>query len=154
MKKLPQMSEKPRDNVVVIFLCCKWEDTEMYCLSQLVNLTLDHMVMYLDLGDERLDPEKLLIDAKRHNLKTKLLVLTNVNKSITKYNQIFMLHIKFKEKFKAGVPFFNNSIEEQLCPEHDRMTVEMKKSATTRWLSLRPFLNDENPYYTNKNNYF
>ena len=140
--------------IVTVFLSYKWEDTEMYCLQEMAKLTPDHMVVYLDLADDRLDPEKLLIDAKRHNPKTKLLILTNINKSISKYNQIVMLHVKFEEKCKAGVPFFNSVLEDQLCPEHDRMSTEMQRSCDKQVALIKAVLNDENPYYTNKNKVF
>ena len=141
-------------DIVTVFLSCKWEDTEMYCLQEMAKLTPDHMVVYLDLADDRLDPEKLLIDAKRHNPKTKLLILANINKSISKYNQIVMLHVKFEEKCKAGVPFFNNVLEDQLCPEHDRMSAEMQSSCDKQVALIKAVLNDENPFYTNKNKVF
>lgn len=146
--------ENGLENIVVVFLSCKWEDTELYCCKELAKLTPDHEVVYLDLGDDRLDPETLLIDAKRHNPKTKLLILTNINKSIRTYNQIVMLHIKFEEKCKAGVPFFNNVLEDELCPEHDTMSLEMQQSCDKQIALIKSILNDENPYYINKNKVF
>lgn len=148
------MSERPGENVVVVFLCCKWEDTEMYCLQEMAKLTKDHLVVYLNLGDPALDPEKILIDARRTKPTVRLLILVNINKEIVKYNQIVMLHIKFEEHCKAGLPFFNVVHEEVLCPEHDRMTVEMQKSCDKQIALIKNILDGDSPFYHNKQKVF
>ena len=33
------MSAKPGDNIVVVFLSYKWEDTKIYCCEELAKLT-------------------------------------------------------------------------------------------------------------------
>lgn len=148
------MTERPGENVVVVFLCCKWEDTEMYCLQEMAKLTKDHLVVYLNLGDPALDPEKILIDARRTKPTVRLLILVNINKEIVKYNQIVMLHIKFEAHCKAGVPFFNVVEEDVLCPEHDRMTMEMQKSCDKQIALIKNILDGDSSFYHNKQKVF
>lgn len=140
-------NEKIRD-IVVVFLSCRWEDTETYCLQELAKLTDDHYVLPLDFTDPENDASEILDRAEKERPGVKLLIL--VSKTPIRYNHVWLLHIRFEAVCKAAIPFLNTIQEEALCPEHDKMSLAMQATCDEHILSIQRILNDPDRNYFKK----
>lgn len=142
--------ERKLENIVVVFLSCRWEDTETYCLQRLAELTDDHYVMPFDFAPCDIEPKEVVDSAKEKKPGLKLLILVNNNKSVTRYNHMYRLHFKFEEYCKVCLPIILNIQEEVFCPEHDKMTPEMQRRCDNSIKSVKIMLDDPNPDPLNK----
>lgn len=130
------------ENIMVVFLSCKWDDTEVYCLTELAKITDDHLVKPFNFGLEDVNAKEVIEDAKRSKPGLKLLILVNNNKNITYYTRgVCLMHIAFEEICRTTGMFMNNTLEDAYCPEHDTMSMTMKKSCdksvdNIKWLFL------------------
>lgn len=138
------MENKTRD-IVVVFLSCRWEDTETYCLQKLAALTDDHYVMPYDFAAYDIDPLEILDDVEKKKPGAKLLVLVNNNKSVTRYNHMYRLHFKFEEFCKAGIPILLTIQEEALCPKHDTISPAMQTKCDEYIRGVENILKNYNP---------
>lgn len=140
-------------DVVVVFLSCKWEDTEMYCLNELTEITNDHFVIYAPLTNES-DAEKLLEEGLKYRDPVKLLIIVNDNRNTTRYYHLYKLHIAMEGLVKACCPFIVDSLEEVYCPKHDTMSLEMKEKCDEQITAIKEIFKSDNPFFYNKTRVF
>lgn len=142
--------ERKLENIVVVFLSCRWEDTETYCLQRLAKLTDDHYVIPFDFAPYNIEPKEVIDAAKEKKPGLKLLILVNNNKTVTRYNHMYLLHLRFEDYCKVCFPFILNIQEEMFCPDHDKMTTEMQQRCDNNIKSVKAILDDPNPDPLNK----
>ena len=123
------MSTKSKngEDIVVVLLSCKWDDTEVHCLQQLDKITPHHYVTPFDFGAIYADVEETIKQAKESRPGLKLLILVNNNKKVCRYNHMYSLHMKVDYFCRACVPMMNDYFEDYLCVKHDHMSPEMQK---------------------------
>lgn len=139
-------------DVCVVLLCCKWDDTEVYCLQELAKITDDHLVVHHNFEN---DDTEFLDKIVEDSPKLKLVVLVNNNKNVSRYYHMYNLHLKLSATYKACIPFVNNSLEDSLCIAHDTMSRAMQRSCDQQITVIKEFFqNDDDIIKLNNKIYF
>lgn len=144
---------KTVQDVVVVFLSCKWDDTEKYCLNELTAITPHHWVMWAPLNNES-DADKLLEEGLKYHDPVKLLIIVNDDKKTTRYYHLYKLHIAMEGLVKACCPFIVDSLEDVYCPRHDTMSYDMMKKCDEQITAIKEIFKSDNPFFYNKTRVF
>lgn len=135
------------EDIVVVLLSCKWDDTEVHCLQQLAKITDKHHVMPYNFADIYSDVDKLIESAKKECPGLKLLVLVNNNKKVCRYNHMYALHMKMDYYCRACIPLVNDYYEDFYCKDHDRMTPKMQEKCDEQIKLINDCFFAQNPAY-------
>lgn len=144
-------SDKVED-IVVVLLSCKWNDTEVHCLQGLAKITNLHYVMPFDFADPFVDIESAIEIGKEQCPGLRLLILVNNNKKVTRYNHMYRLHMKADYLCRACIPFLNDYFEDYYCKEHDHMTPKMQEKCDEQIQCINDWFFAQNPAYTKQFN--
>lgn len=138
-------------DVVVVFLSCKYEYTETFMLDKLTAITDKHYMTPFNFAEYRINPEEVIENARKEVPGVKLIILVNNNKEITRYNHMYRLHFKFEMACKAGLPIIITPLEDAYCPRHDTMTPLLEKECNEWARSVAHLIEDQKPSHFQKN---
>lgn len=91
-------------SILPVILCANNLDAEAYIVYRLQKLTPENVVLGKDLEDDKLDPRKLIEEAKEKNPNVKLLVIWNLNSDISSILKAFDLNSKFEGVTLFSIP--------------------------------------------------
>lgn len=135
------------EDIVIVLLSCKWDDTEVHCLQELAKITPNYYVTPFDFGNVYADIEYTIKQAKEARPGLRLLILVNNNKKVCRYNHMYQLHMKADYYCRACIPLMNDYLEDYLCVKHDCMSPEMQKKCDEQIKLINDTYFAQNPAY-------
>lgn len=91
-------------SILPVILCADHLEAEAFIVYRLQKLTPDNVVLGKDFEDDKLDPQKLIEEAKEKNPNVKLLVIWNLNADISSILKAYDLNSKFEGVTLFSIP--------------------------------------------------